>query len=60
MTVKEYREKHRKCVYCRHSEIMVLGGGVYCFAKEKHNPFNRARKCPLYEVKEWSKCPIKN
>ena len=50
MTVKEYREKNRKCVYCIHYIDFD-----YCHAKEKVLFFNKAKRCKLYQAKEYLK-----
>lgn len=49
MEVKEYREKHRHCKYCSHSEFGLYN--YYCHAKEKDLLRNHAKRCPLYDVK---------
>lgn len=49
MTVLEYREKHKKCNFCRYvSEWMVIH---YCYAKKIPVINSRAKKCPLYDAK---------
>lgn len=53
MTVKEYREKHRKCEYCRHSEFGLYN--YYCHAKEKTLLINHAKRCPLYDAKDYER-----
>ena len=53
MTVKEYREKHRKCAYCRHSQFGLYN--YYCHAKEKDLLINHAKRCPLYDAKDYER-----
>lgn len=51
MTVKEYRENHPHCKFCKHANEGLYT--LYCYAKEKGIVFNKAKKCTLYEIKEY-------
>ncbi len=50
MTVKEYREKHPNCRYCKYSFDCAMGI-YYCEAKEKQIFFNKAKKCEVYQAR---------
>ena len=50
MTVNEYRKKKPNCKYCKHHIDFD-----YCQAKEKCLFFNKAKKCKLYQVKEYER-----
>lgn len=57
MTVKEWRNKHRKCKYCIHLRYMTLpqncfGDDTWCMAKDKTVNENIPRPfCLLFQVK---------
>ena len=48
MTVKEWREKHPKCVFCRYWNSHTYFGH-YCNAKEKFALHREAKECALYD-----------
>lgn len=58
MTVKEWRNKHRKCCWCKHLRHMTLppncdGNDAWCMAKMKIVNEDLPRPfCELFEVKE--------
>lgn len=51
MTVKEYRENHPRCRYCKHFYHLFS----FCYAKKKDIYINKAKRCPLYEALEGEK-----
>lgn len=56
MTVDEYRKKHPHCYFCKHSKEMLpkeTFPSYHCCAKEKEILFNTAKRCPLYETREY-------
>lgn len=55
MTIKEYREKHKKCVYCKYCDTSLYEVVNYCHARREYILFKKAKakKCPLYDL-DWS------
>lgn len=51
MTVKEYREQHPKCDYCRH----LWPGLKQCQARKIYPKKGTAKKCPLYTPEEYER-----
>lgn len=52
MTVKEYREKHPNCRYCKN---WMYGDsyGYECSATRKRMTRRTAKKCPCYVPEKW-------
>lgn len=48
MTIKEYREKHPNCAYCRYWNDFIYFGH-YCEVKKKFALHREAKKCELYD-----------
>ena len=52
MTVKEYREKHPNCKYCKNWMCMD-SYGYECSATRKRMTKRTAKKCPCYVPEKW-------
>lgn len=64
MTLKEYREKHKKCEYCKYSHKRYIGsyypvvigsdGYGYCEAKRKNVYLDLPRPfCRIFEAEDY-------
>ena len=51
MKVREYREKHPKCAYCKH----LWPGLDKCQARQIYPKPWAAKRCPLYEPEEYER-----
>jgi hypothetical protein len=51
MKVKEYRQKHPKCAYCKH----LWPGLDKCQARKIYPKPRTAKRCPLYEPEEYER-----
>ena len=49
MTIKEYREKHPNCQYCKHR----VPPFDICLATDKIMGKSTAKRCPCYIPEEW-------
>lgn len=52
MTVKEYREKHPNCKFCKYGQVRGYDFGTYCSVRKKASILPRAIFCPLFTVEE--------